>query len=139
MNGLYQDVIIMLTIFFVGTWGIYYYYKLRHEFNELRKDFHRLAEGREYANDIDQQAFAQGRKSSADIPKMQEDIINLMQSCTNLNAKINRNNKWTVETVAEITDVLKNVTDKLHTIEALSTVSALSKISVQDVLDAEND
>ena len=66
MDGLYQDVIIMLTIFVFGLIALKAYYKLKIDFDELQTDFHRLAEGREYVEDINSQAFAQGRTSSFD-------------------------------------------------------------------------
>ena len=105
MDGLYQDVIIMLTIFVFGLIALKAYYKLKIDFDELQTDFHRLAEGREYVEDIDQQALAQGRTSSYDevkvawsigkieqakndMLKMQNDIIDLQQGQINLNSKI---------------------------------------------------
>ena len=143
MDGLYQDLIIMAIIFVTGVWCINAYYQLKGKFDELVTDFHRLAEGRDYVDDIDQQAYAQGREwagvdirkmqedirviekakdsteiainllksTSNDMFKMQEDIIDLQQKCTNLNAKIKNN------------DI----------------VSAMSRISVQDILSNENE
>tara|TARA_R110002020_G_scaffold5948_5_gene24524 strand:- start:1149 stop:1487 length:339 start_codon:yes stop_codon:yes gene_type:complete len=112
MDGLYQDVIIMLTIFICGLVGMRAYYKLRIDFDELQTDFHRLAEGRDYVEDIDQQAYAQGREwAGVDIKRMQNDIIDLKQGQINLNAKIKNN---------EI-------------------VTAMSRISVQDVISTENE
>ena len=142
MDGLYQDVIIMLTIFVFGLIALKAYYKLKIDFDELQTDFHRLAEGREYVEDIDSQAYAQGRTSSRDEIKeaweigtiermmksteivnnmlksatndmlqMQDDIIGLKQGQINLNAKIKNN------------DI----------------ITAMSRISVQDILSNENE
>ena len=142
MDGLYQDVIIMLTIFICGLVGMRAYYKLRIDFDELQTDFHRLAEGRDYVEDIDSQAYAQGRTSSFDEVKtawevgsiermmknteiandmlktatndmlqMQDDIIGLKQGQINLNAKIKNN------------DV----------------VTAMSRISIQDIISTDNE
>jgi hypothetical protein len=97
MDGLYQDLIIMAIIFVTGVWCINAYYQLKGKFDELVTDFHRLAEGRDYVEDIDVQAYAQGREngyhvSINDINKMQHDIIDLQQKCINLNAKIKNEN-----------------------------------------------
>ena len=134
MDGLYQDVIIMLTIFVFGLIALKAYYKLKIDFDELQTDFHRLAEGREYVDDIDSQAFAQGRTSSvqwsigeierartsteiasnmlkaatSDILKMQDDIIGLKQGQINLNAKIKNNDIASAMSRITVQDIITN-------------------------------
>ena len=140
MDGLYQDVIIMLTIFICGLVGMRAYYKLRIDFDELQTDFHRLAEGRDYVEDIDQQAYAQGREwAGLDLRKMQEDIISLKQGTINLNAKINEHKEWSIKSIGEITQIVSDVTSQLPTVETMNTMAALGRISVQDVIDIKND
>ena len=134
MDGLYQDVIIMLTIFVFGLIALKAYYKLKIDFDELQTDFHRLAEGREYVDDIDSQAFAQGRTSSvqwsigeierarasteiasnmlkaatSDMLKMQDDIIGLKQGQINLNAKIKNNDIASAMSRITVQDIITN-------------------------------
>ena len=134
MDGLYQDVIIMLTIFVFGLIALKAYYKLKIDFDELQTDFHRLAEGREYVDDIDSQAFAQGRTSSvqwsigeierartsteiasnmlkaatSDMLKMQDDIISLKQGQINLNAKIKNNDIASAMSRITVQDIITN-------------------------------
>ena len=134
MDGLFQDVIIMLTIFVFGLIALKAYYKLKIDFDELQTDFHRLAEGREYVDDIDSQAFAQGRTSSvqwsigeierartsteiasnmlkaatSDMLKMQDDIIGLKQGQINLNAKIKNNDIASAMSRITVQDIITN-------------------------------
>ena len=134
MDGLYQDVIIMLTIFVFGLIALKAYYKLKIDFDELQTDFHRLDEGREYVDDIDSKAFAQGRTSSvqwsigeierartsteiasnmlkaatSDMLKMQDDIIGLKQGQINLNAKIKNNDIASAMSRITVQDIITN-------------------------------
>ena len=127
MDGLYQDIIIMLTIFFVGMWGMYHYYQLKSNFEELQADFHRC------------DFLTKGKIYSEDTLKMQDDIISLKQSCVNLNVKINKNEQWSVKSIGEITQIVSDVTNQLPTVETMNTMAALGRISVQDVIDIKND
>ena len=116
MDGLYQDIIIMLTIFFVGLWGMYHYYQLKNDFNELQADFHRcnfLTKG-------------------DDTLKMQDDIISLKQSCVNLNAKINKNEKWAVTSIGDLTKIQTTLVAFMESCEIPTEDDVLH---VQDVLD----
>jgi len=74
-----------------------------------------------------------------DLKKMQNDIIEQNQNCINLNAKINRNEKWTVETIDKIKkaiDMLGEIQSKLVAfMDSCEIPSDGDVINIQDVLD----
>ena len=92
------------------------------------------------AFDIEQlQIQMKKAREIGDLKKMQTDIIAQSQNSINLNAKINRNEKWTVETI----DKMKKAIDMLGEIQSKLVVfmdsceipSDGDVINVQDVLD----
>ena len=92
------------------------------------------------AFDIEQlQIQMKKAREIGDLKKMQTDIIAQSQNSINLNAKINRNEKWTVETI----DKMKKAIDMLGEIQS-KLVAFMDSceipidgdvINVQDVLD----
>ena len=92
------------------------------------------------AFDIEQlQIQMKKAREIGDLKKMQTDIIAQSQNSINLNAKINRNEKWTVETIDKMKkaiDMLGEIQSKLVAfMDSCEIPSDGDDINVQDVLD----
>ena len=92
------------------------------------------------AFDIEQlQIQMKKAREIGDLKKMQTDIIAQSQNSINLNAKINRNEKWTVETIDKMKkaiDMLGEIQSKLVAfMDSCEIPSDGDVINVQDVLD----
>ena len=87
MDGMYQDIIIMLTILFFGFWVIKGHYDNVWKIEQLEIQ---LKKAREIG----------------DLTKMQNDIISLKQDCINIDAKYKIKDEWMVDRIKQLTDIV---------------------------------
>tara|TARA_R100001594_G_scaffold29338_1_gene54841 strand:+ start:1111 stop:1536 length:426 start_codon:yes stop_codon:yes gene_type:complete len=120
MEGMYQDLIILVVISLFGVWVINKHYDNAWKIEQIDLQIKQLRE-------------------IGDLTKMQNDIIEQNQNSINLNAKINRNEKWTVETIDKMKkaiDMLGEIQSKLVAfMDSCRIPSDGDVLHVQDVLD----
>jgi len=101
MDGMYQDIIIMLTILFFGFWVIKGHYDNVWKIEQLEIQ---LKKAREIG----------------DLTKMQNDIISLKQDCINIDAKYKIKDEWLTDRLQQLIDIVQqqmSVQDALNTFD----------------------
>jgi len=123
MDGLYQDLIILLAMLFFGFWVIKKHYDNAWKIEQLEK-----------ARDI------------GDLKKMESDIIELKQNCINIDAKYKIEDEWTVTKIEELAKIAQgqfNLQDALNTFqtakENLEYYEKGAGITMDSLSDMESD
>ena len=101
MDGMYQDIIIMLSILFFGFWVIKGHYDNVWKIEQLEIQ---LKKAREIG----------------DLTKMQNDIISLKQDCINIDAKYKIKDEWLTDRLQQLIDIVQqqmSVQDALNTFD----------------------
>ena len=120
MDGLMQDLIIMLSFAIFGVIIIIEHFKVLNEIKYLKRE---LTKTRELS----------------DLSKMQDDLMEFRQSLININAKMDRDKRSTIDTLdgmKGLIDILAKHTDKLlQFMDSCRIPSDGDVLHVQDVLD----
>ena len=101
MDGLMQDLIIMLSFGIFGVVVIIKHFALLNEIKRIKKE---LANAREIG----------------DLSKMQNDIIELKQNCINIDAKYKIKDEWTTNRLQQVIDIMQqqmSVQDAINTFD----------------------
>ena len=98
MDGMYQDMIIMLTILFFGFWVIKGHYDNVWKIEQLEIEIKK-------ARKKELSSYPKGI-SLNDLKKMQTDIIKLQQNCINIDAKYKIKDEWMVDRIKQLTDIV---------------------------------
>ena len=107
MDGLYQDLIILLAMLFFGYWVIKKHYDNAWKIEQLEI----MVKNNGKIVNQDEEAIIK------DFKKMQTDIIRIQQDCINIDAKYRIKDEWSTSRIEQLVNIVQQ------------------HMSVQDVLD----
>ena len=119
MDGMYQDIIILLVILLFGYWVIKKHYDNAYDIEQLKIE---LAKAREIS----------------DLKKMQTDIISLKQDCINIDAKYRIKDEWTTNSLKQLIDIVQQnmgVQDAINTFNTAKDIIDMEKASEIEAKD----
>jgi hypothetical protein len=112
MNGLWQDLIIVLSMGIFGVWVIYKHYNIKSYIHNLRNDIY---------------------SCRADMKLMQGDLIEFRQNLINIDAKYRKKDEWVVSKIQQITEKDISVQNAIDTVNDAITMSKASEMEPDDV------
>lgn len=122
MDGMWQDIIIMMTIGIFGLWIITKHYDNAWKIEQLEIKVKK--NGKIVSQD--EEAIIK------DLRQMQTDIIKLQQDCINIDSKYRIKDEWTVNKVQQITDIQEKLVEFMDSCEIPSEGDV---VEVQAILD----
>tara|TARA_B100000287_G_scaffold415558_1_gene449298 strand:+ start:2889 stop:3317 length:429 start_codon:yes stop_codon:yes gene_type:complete len=122
MDGMWQDIIIMMTIGVFGLWIITKHYDNAWKIEQLEIKVKK--NGKIVSQD--EEAIIK------DLRQMQTDIIKLQQDCINIDSKYRIKDEWTVNKVQQITDIQEKLVEFMDSCEIPSEGDV---VEVQAILD----
>lgn len=122
MDGMWQDIIIMMTIGVFGLWIITKHYDNAWKIEQLEIKVKK--NGKIVSQD--EEAIIK------DFRQMQTDIIKLQQDCINIDSKYRIKDEWTVNKVQQITDIQEKLVEFMDSCEIPSEGDV---VEVQAILD----
>jgi len=140
MDGMWQDIIIMMTIGVFGLWIMTKHYDNAWKIEELEIKVKK--NGKIVSQD--EEAIIK------DFRQMQTDIIKLQQDCINIDAKYRIKDEWTVNKIQQLTDIQEklvafmdsceipndgDVVEVQAILDKMAEKGLRGQISVQDAVD----
>ena len=140
MDGLYQDLIILLSMLFFGFWVIKKHYDNAWKIEQIEIKVNN--NGKIVSQD--EEAIIK------DFKKMQTDIIKIQQDCINIDAKYRIKDEWTVSKLQQLTDIQEklvafmdsceipndgDVVEVQAILDKMAEKGLRGQISVQDAVD----
>lgn len=117
MDGLYQDIIIIMTIFAFSFWIIKKHYDNAWDIENLQIE---LKKAREIS----------------DLSVMQRDLIEFRQSLINIDVKYKLKDRWAVNKIEEISDILlPHLALSVKNLEEVVKSQGIANLSLQDAVN----